>query len=69
MKQGEKFYIQVANEISDPNTFEREVKPLLSIKDAYRKLVIARTWQAEYQHEGILIIDAADWLNQTAPQK
>ena len=63
MKQGEKLYIQVANDISDSKTFERKVTPLLSIKDAYPKLVIARTWQPEYQHEGIRIIDAADWLS------
>lgn len=69
MKQGEKLYIQVANDISDPKTFEREVTPLLSVKDAYPKLVIARTWQTEYQYEGIRIADAADWLNQDIPQK
>ena len=69
MKQGEKLYIQVANDISDPKTFEREVTPLLSVKDAYPKLVIARTWQPEYQYEGIRIADAADWLNQDIPQK
>ena len=69
MKQGEKLYIQVANDISDTKTFEREVTPLLSIKDAYPKLLIARIWQPEYQHEGIRIIDAADWLNETIPQK
>lgn len=63
MKRGEKLYIQVANDISDSKTFEREVTPLFSIKDAYPKLVIARTWQPEYQHEGIRIIDAADWLS------
>ena len=69
MKQGEKLYIQVANDISDPKTFEREVTPLLAIKDAYPKLLIARIWQPEYQHEGIRIIDAADWLSNSIPQK
>lgn len=62
IKQGEKLYIQVANDITDPNTFEREVSSLLTIKDAYPKLLIARTWQSESQHEGIRIIDAAEWL-------
>lgn len=52
MKQGEKLYIQAANDVSDTKTFEREVTPLLSIKDAYPKLLIARIWQLEYQHEG-----------------
>lgn len=69
MKQGEKLYIQVANDISDTKTFEREVAPLLSIKDAYPKLLIARIWQPEYKYEGIRIIDAANWLNETIPQK
>ena len=63
MKQGEKIYIQVANDISEPSTFSREVAPLLQIRDAYPKLVIARTYQPRYQHEGIQIIDASDWLN------
>ena len=69
MKQGQKLYVQVANDISDPKTFEREITPLLSIKDAYPKLLIARIWQPEYQHEGIRIVDAAEWLNESAPQK
>jgi len=64
MKQGEKLYIQVANGISEPSTFERGVSPLLQIRDAYPKLLIARTYQPHYQHEGIEVIDAAEWLNQ-----
>ncbi len=69
IKQGKKLYIQVANSISERQTFEREVSPLLAIKDAYPKMLIARTYQPEYQHEGIRIVDAADWLSSPNPQK
>lgn len=69
IKQGEKLYIQVANNISEEKTFEREVSPLLAIKDAFPKILIARTYQPEYQHEGIRIVDAAEWLSNPIPQK
>ena len=62
VKQGEKLYIQVANDISDPATFKRETEPLLQIRDAYPKMVIARTYQPGYKHEGIEVVDAAEWL-------
>lgn len=35
IKQGEKLYIQVANSMSEERTFEREVPPLLAVRDAY----------------------------------
>ena len=62
IKQGEKMYIQVAYDISEQKTFDREVSPLLNIKDAFPKMLIARTYQPEYKHEGIRIIDVAEWL-------
>ena len=62
IKRSEKIYIQVSDNISDDKTFEREVSSLLQIKDAYPKMLIARTRNDEYQYEGIKIVDLADWL-------
>jgi predicted AAA+ superfamily ATPase len=62
IKRDEKIYIQVADDISSIETFNREVDPLLKIRDAYPKLLIARTKHSETIYEGIHIYDIGDWL-------
>lgn len=62
MKQNEKLYIQVSDNISNEDTFNREVEPLLKINDAYPKLLIARTRHEEYTYEGVKIVDIDHWL-------
>ncbi len=62
LKRDEKIYIQVSEFIDNPETFKRECAPLLSIKDAYPKMILARTHQDTYDCEGIKICDLSNWL-------
>ncbi len=62
IKQNEKIYFQVSDDISNQKTFDREVTSLLEIQDAYPKILLANTHHDEYQYEGVKIIDIEEWL-------
>ena len=62
MKNDEQIYIQVADNIENESTLKREITPLLSIKDGYKKVIITRLNHEGYIEQGIDIIDISDWL-------
>ena len=62
MRQNEKLYIQVSDNISDSDSLERELSPLRAIKDAYPKILIANTKHDDYDIEGIKVLDLTNWL-------
>lgn len=64
MRGNEKIFIQVSDDLSNPETFKREYTPLLQVKEAYPKMIIARTRHLDYDYQGIVIKDIAHWLRE-----
>lgn len=60
IKPSEKKYIQVCWNIESQEAIKREITPLLSIKDAYEKIIISRTFQKPYDIDGVKVIDITD---------
>lgn len=62
VKDSEKIYIQVSDNISNEKTLERELSPLLQIRDAYPKILIANTKNPMTLMDGVKVYDIARWL-------
>ena len=58
-----KYYIQVANDISNVNTKAREVMPFLALKDSIQKIiVINKPLEESLDLNGFTVIGVADFL-------
>ena len=63
VKNQRKYYIQVASDISDPETKQREQKPYLSLNDQIRKIIVINKPISETRDEyGFTVIGLTDFL-------
>ncbi|MBQ9068034.1 MAG: ATP-binding protein [Eggerthellaceae bacterium] len=58
----ERLYVQVTDNMEDKSTYERELAPLRSIRDAHPKLVVTGSGSYPADEDGIRIVDACDFL-------
>lgn len=58
----ERVYVQVTEDMTDPATMERELRPLRAIRDSYLKVVIAMRGSYPTDVDGIRIVMAADFF-------
>ena len=68
-RDGETLYVQVAAELSRPDTIEREFGNLLKIRDNYPKLVVSGEVSFENSYEGVEHIHIRDFLTSNLKQK
>ena len=61
-KNEEVLYYQVTASMVEETTFEREMQPLKSISDNYPKTVITLDRFTLGNYEGIMVVNAIDWL-------
>lgn len=62
MREKEKLYIQVTDEVEEEDKLAKALSPLRAIKDSYPKLLIANTGKDEFDVDGIRIMDLTKWL-------
>ena len=61
-KFDEQIYIQVCDTIANDDILLRESRPLLNLKNGYKKIIITNNYKSFGTYEGIEIIDIRDWL-------
>lgn len=61
-KQGVFHYYQVTADMTNEDTFNREIRPLKSIKDNYEKVILTLDHMTVGDYEGIKVIHLLDWL-------
>ena len=61
-RDDEKIYYQVAEDISAENTRQRELAPLLTVRDNYEKVILTMRINSTASIEGIKIIRLIDFL-------
>ncbi|MDE6515597.1 MAG: DUF4143 domain-containing protein, partial [Bacteroidales bacterium] len=64
-RNGETLYVQVAEELSRPETIAREFGNLLKIKDNYPKFVVSNERSFENSYEGVEHVYIRDFLGTT----
>ena len=55
-------YYQAALSVRDERTLERELRPLMAIRDHYPKTILTLDEDPETQYDGIRRMNAIDWL-------
>lgn len=61
-RAGSTSYVQVTEDMTDPATMERELRPLLAVRDARPKSVVVMSGSYPIEVEGVRIIPAADFF-------
>ena len=61
-KQGVLHYYQVTADMTNEDTFDREIRPLQTIKDNYEKMILTMDHMTPGDYEGIKVVPLLDWL-------
>ena len=56
------YYVQVTASLLDASTFEREIKPLRSIRDNHGKTMLTLDKYSAGNYDGIRVMNVVDWL-------